>query len=138
MNDTNTDAPATDSKTTPTAALWTGRVITLLVGAAFTLSAVMKFSGGEAVEEGMGQLGIPLEILFPLAILELVVTVIYLVPQTAVLGAILLTGYIGGTILAHWRVGDPVIVNVIIGVMIWLGVYLRDRRLWALMPWRFR
>lgn len=138
MNDSNTHVPDLETKTTPAAALWTGRVITGLVGAAFTMSAAMKFTGGDAVEEGMAQLGIPVEILLPLAILELVVTVIYLVPQTAVLGAILLTGYIGGTILAHWRVGDPVIVNVIIGVMIWLGVYLRDRRLWTLMPWRSR
>lgn len=63
---------------------------------------------------------------------------IYLIPQTAVLGAILLAGYIGGTILTHWRVGDPFFVNIALGIVVWLGLYLRESRLKALIPLRTR
>jgi hypothetical protein len=72
----------------------------------------------------------------PLAILEVSCVVIYLVPQTSVLGAILLTGYIGGTIVTHWRVGDPFYVQIAIGILVWLGLYLREPRLKALIPVR--
>lgn len=136
MNETETPPSHVQPKSTPTAAKWTGRVISGLVGLAFLASAIGKFVGGAGLEEGFAHLGLPLEIQYPLAILELVIAIIYLVPQTAVLGAILLTGYIGGAICTHWRVGDVFVVQIIIGVLIWLGVFLRDRRLWALIPVR--
>ncbi len=136
MNETESTPVANQSTSTPTAAKWTGRVISGLVGLAFLASAVGKFIGGAGLEEGFDHLGLPMEIQYPLAILELVIAMIYLVPQTAVLGAILLTGYIGGAICTHWRVGDVFIVQVIIGVLVWLGIFLRDRRLWAVMPIR--
>lgn len=136
MNETEATPAPHQLKSTPTAAKWTGRVISGLVGLAFLASAVGKFVGGTGLEEGFAHLGLPMEIQYPLAILELVIAIIYLVPQTAVLGAILLTGYIGGAICTHWRVGDVFVVQVIIGVLIWLGVFLRDRRLWVLMPMR--
>ncbi|HVR82983.1 MAG TPA: DoxX family protein, partial [Planctomycetota bacterium] len=62
--------------------------------------------------------------------------VIYLVPPTAVLGAVLLAGYIGGTIVTHWRVGDPFFVQITLGVLVWLGLYLRENRLRGLLPLR--
>lgn len=136
MNETEATPAPNQLKSTPTAAKWTGRVISGLVGLAFLASAVGKFVGGTGLEEGFAHLGLPMEIQYPLAILELVIAIIYLVPPTAVLGAILLTGYIGGAICTHWRVGDVFVVQVIIGVLIWLGVFLRDRRLWVLMPMR--
>jgi hypothetical protein len=61
---------------------------------------------------------------------------IYAIPQTAVLGAILLTGYMGGAIATHVRVGDGVVVHIIIGVLVWLGLFLREPRLRAILPWR--
>jgi len=103
---------------------------------AFLASAVSKFVGGAGLEEGFAHLGLPMEIQYPLAILELVIAIIYLIPPTAVLGAILLTGYLGGAICTHWRVDDVFIVQIIIGVLVWLGVFLRDRRLWMLLPIR--
>ena len=116
--------------------VWTGRVITVVVSLLFLISAVMKFMGGVEVKEGMGHLGLPESMIIPLGILELACTVVYLIPATSVLGAILLAGYIGGAICTHWRVGDPFLPQVAIGLVIWLGVYLREPRLRALIPFR--
>ena len=71
-----------------------------------------------------------------IGILELACTIIYVIPRTAVLGAILLTGYLGGAILTHLRVGEPIFLQVIFGVLIWGGLYLRDPRLRVLIPLR--
>jgi hypothetical protein len=72
--------------------------------------------------------------------LLLVCTLLYAAPQTAVLGAILLTGYLGGAVATHVRVGDPlfshILFGVYVGVFLWLGLYLRDARLRALVPLR--
>ena len=118
--------------------VWVGRVLSGLVGLAFLLSAAMKFKPGPEVMQGMAHLGLRDSTILPLAILEVSCVVIYLVPQTAVLGAILLTGYVGGTILTHWRVGDPFFVNIALGLLLWLGLYLRESRLKALIPVRTR
>ena len=96
----------------------------------------MKFKGGPEVKKGMEHLGIPESLVIPLAILEVSCVVIYAIPQTAVLGAILLTGYIGGAICSHLRVGDLFVVQVIIGIVIWLGLFLCEERLWSLIPFR--
>ena len=116
--------------------VWVGRVISALVSFLFAMSAVMKLRGGPEVVEGMGHLGLPESLIMPLAILEISCVVIYAIPATAVLGAILLTGYIGGAILTHLRVGDPFFMQIAIGLLIWLGLYLREDRLKALIPMR--
>jgi hypothetical protein len=116
--------------------VWTGRVITVLVSLLFLFSAAMKFVGGAEVKEGMTHLGLPESMVIPLGILEAACTVVYLIPATSVLGAILLAGYIGGAICTHWRVGDPFLPQVAIGLVIWLGIYLREPRLKALIPIR--
>jgi len=115
---------------------WAGLVISGLVAAMFAMSGVMKLKGGPELAEGMGHLGLPESMVLPLAVLELTCVVIYLIPATSVLGAILLTGYIGGAICTHWRVGDPFVEQIVIGVFIWLGVYLREARLRAILPLR--
>lgn len=117
-------------------AVWVGRVISVLTSLMFLMSAGMKLVGGPKVEEGMAHLGIPVPMLRPLAILELTCVVIYLIPATAVLGAILMTGYVGGIILTHWRVGDPVYIPIVLGLAIWLGLYLREDRLKEHIPIR--
>jgi hypothetical protein len=116
--------------------VWTGRVITVLVSLLFLFSAAMKFMGGAEVKEGVAHLGLPESMIIPLGILEAACTVIYLIPATSVLGALLLAGYIGGAICTHWRVGDPILGQVAIGLVIWLGIYLREPRLKALIPLR--
>jgi DoxX-like family len=116
--------------------VWVGRGITVLVALLFMFSAVMKLVGVAAVNEGMASLGLPASMLTLLGLLELTCAVVYLIPPTAVLGAVLLTGYIGGAILTHWRIGDPVYMHILIGLFVWLGIYLREERLKALLPLR--
>ena len=86
--------------------------------------------------QGMAHLGLPESMVTPLAVLELSCVVIYLVPATSVLGAILLAGYVGGTICTAWRVGDPSFLQIGLGIIVWLGLYLREPRLRALIPIR--
>ena len=119
-----------------TGMVWIGRVISLLSTAMFFLSAYFKIAGGPELEAGFEHLGLPLSMARGLAVLELSCVIIYLVPQTAVLGAVLLTGYLGGAMCTHLRVGDPVYVHVLLGGFIWLGIYLREDRLRALLPIR--
>jgi DoxX-like family len=116
--------------------VWVGRGITVLVALLFLTSAVMKLVGGAAVKEGFAHLGLPESMRIPLAILEAACAVVYLIPQVTVLGAVLLTGFIGGAMCTHWRVGDPFFIHILLGLFIWLGVYLREERLKALLPLR--
>ena len=132
MNQTDKKLNSTSEKIM----IWSGRVISSLMAFVFGMSAIMKFKGGPELSEGMAHMGLPDSMVLPLAILELICLVIYLIHWTAVLGAILLTGYLGGAICIHWRVGDPVVIQSGIGVLVWLGIFLRDRRLWQLLPFR--
>ena len=116
--------------------VWAGRVLTVLVSLMFLLSAAMKFLGGEELKKGMEQMGLAESLAVPLGILELACVVIYLVPATSILGAILLTGYLGGAICTHLRIGDPFIIHIVLGVVIWLGIYFREPRLRTLIPVR--
>jgi DoxX-like family len=116
--------------------IWIARVITILVSLVFVFSAAMKFKGGPELAQGMAHLQLADRMVLPLAILELACVVIYLIPPTAVLGAVLLTGYLGGAILTHWRVGDPFYAQIVLGLVIWLGIYLREDRLKPLLPVR--
>ena len=116
--------------------VWVGRVISILVSLLFAMSALMKLRGGAEVIQGMAHLGLPESLIMPLAILEISCVLIYLIPATSVLGAILLTGYIGGAICTHLRVGDPFYMQIAIGIFIWLGLYLREDRLKELIPLR--
>ncbi len=116
--------------------VWVGRVLSGLALVPFVFSAVLKLLGGPELEEGLAHLGLPESMTLPLAVLEISCVVIYLIPATSVLGAILLTGYLGGAICTHWRVGDPVYVHIVLGVLVWLGLYLREGRLTDLLPLR--
>lgn len=116
--------------------VWVGRVIAVLAGLLFAFSSFMKLKGGAELTQGMAHLGLPESLVVPLAILEISCVVLYLIPATSVLGAILLTGYIGGAICTHLRVGDPFFIQIALGVFVWLGLYLRDNRLKDLIPVR--
>ncbi len=116
--------------------VWTGRVLSALSALAFLMSGLMKLKGGPDLDKGMEHLGLPASMVVPLAILELTCAVVYLIPLTSVLGAVLLTGYMGGAICTHWRVGDPFFVQIILGMVVWLGLYLREDRLRSLLPLR--
>jgi hypothetical protein len=116
--------------------VWVGRAISILASLVFLLSAFLKLKGGPELAQGMAHLGLPGSMVVPLAILELSCVVVYLIPATSVLGAIVLTGYIGGAICTHWRVGDPFYTQIALGIFVWLGLYLRENRLKGLVPLR--
>lgn len=116
--------------------VWVGRVISGLACVPFLPSAFFKISQNAAVVEGFTKIGWPLNTAVPLGIVELASVILYAIPQTAVLGAILLTGYLGGAISVHVHHGEGFIVPAIIGVLVWLGLFLRDARIRALVPLR--
>jgi DoxX-like family len=116
--------------------VWVGWALSILAALLFLFSAFMKFKGGPELDQGMAHLGLPASMVLPLGILELTCVVIYLIPATSVLGAILLAGYVGGTIVTCWRSGDPFIINIVLGLVVWLGIYLREPRLKELIPLR--
>jgi hypothetical protein len=88
------------------------------------------------VQEGMTKYGYPASAAVPVLIIEIFCVILYAIPQTAVLGAILLTGYLGGAVATHVRAGEPWFFPVIMGVIVWLGLVLRDPRLRELAPLR--
>ena len=98
------------------------------------MSAGFKLSMSPQVVEGFGKYGWAQSLIIPLGILELTCTLLYYIPKVAFLGAILLTGYIGGAIATDLRVGNLVYMQSIIGMLVWGGLYLRDPRLRQLLP----
>lgn len=114
--------------------LWSGRIMSAIPVLMLLFSGGMKFIPSPQLSEGFAHLGWPVGSALTLGILELGCTIIYLIPRTAVLGAILLTGYMGGAIATHVRIGEPVYLHVVFGVFIWGGLFLRDPRLRALIP----
>lgn len=135
MSKTNSSVTS-EINTKTSVIVWVGRVVSAAVCALFLFSAGGKLMGGEQVTDGMQHLGIPVNLVMTLAVLELTGVILYAIPQTAVIGAILLTGYMGGAILGHLRVGDTPIVQTVLPVLVWLGLYLRDARLRSLIPLR--
>jgi hypothetical protein len=117
-------------------ARWAGRAVSGLVAAFLLFDAVLKLVKPPFVVEGTVKLGYPAEVIVPLGVVLLVSTLLYLVPRTSPFGAVLLTGYLGGAIATHVRVGDPlashVLFPVYVAVMVWGGLWLRDARLRAL------
>jgi hypothetical protein len=119
--------------------LWAGRVVSALPALMLLFSGVMKLAKPAPVVTEFGRLGYPENVILVIGILELACTIVYIIPRVSVLGAILLTGYLGGVVATHVRLGDPlvnVITPVVLGALIWGGLYLRDVRLRALLPLR--
>ena len=119
--------------------LWTGRIISALVALFLLFDAVAKLFKPVWVVEPTVQLGYPETKIVTIGLVLLVCTVIYLIPRTTFLGAILLTGYLGGAVATHVRAGNqwfPIFFPVIMGILIWGGYYLREGRLKALIPLR--
>ena len=120
--------------------LWAGRIMSALPALFLVMDGVMKLAKPDFVVKATVQLGYPESVIFGLGIVVLVCVILYVVPRTAVLGAILLTGYLGGAVATHLRVGDPLFSHtlspVYFAVLLWGGLYLRDERLRALIPLR--
>ena len=118
--------------------IWTGWIITGLI-AAFTLfDAVGKFAKPAPVIEGFARTGWPIDLAVPLGAILLTCTVLYLIPRTSVLGAILLTGYLGGAVATNLRLHNPLFSNtlfpVYFGVLVWIALWLREAPLRAVFP----
>jgi hypothetical protein len=131
-----TATPATNTPQKPWL-LWTGRILSALPVLVMGFAAVMAFARSPQVVEGMSKFGYQESTLLLIGVLELGSAVFYVIPRTAVLGAILMTGYLGGAVATHVRVGDPGWPTAVIaGVFVWAGLYLRDERIRALLPLR--
>jgi len=119
--------------------VWTGRIMSAVPAIFLLVDGTMKLMKPAVVVETTVQLGYSESVILGLGILLLASTILYLIPSTAVLGAILLTGYLGGAVATHVRVGGPlfnVVFPVIVGALLWGGLFFRDRRLRELLPLR--
>jgi len=115
--------------------LWAGRIISGLPVLFLLLDGAMKLVKPAPVVEATVGLGYRESVIIPIGVVLIVCTILYLIPKTSVLGAILLTGYLGGAVATHVRTGESlfsIVFPVIFGVLLWLGLYLRDTRLRAL------
>ena len=117
-----------------------GVALTVLPVLFLVFDSVIKFSGLPIVSQSMTELGYPVEAAIGIGVLELACLAVYLVPRTSVLGAVLLTGYLGGAIATHVRVGNPLFSHVLfptyVAALLWAGLFLREQRLRVLLPLR--
>jgi DoxX-like family len=121
------------SKTT----LWIGRVMSALPVLLVLFGSVVKLMKTASVIEGFVRAGVPERLIIPVGIIELVCVIVYVIPQTAVLGAILMTGLLGGATITNLRIGDPTyLMPIVLGMLAWGGPFLRDTRLRDLIPIR--
>jgi hypothetical protein len=131
-----TESPASAAPTSKKM-LWAGRVISAIPVLLMLFSAVLKLVKAAPVVQGFPRYGYPESLIVTIGALELLSCIVYLIPGTAVLGAIVMTGYLGGATATNVRVGDPsYIVTVLLGVFVWGGLFLRDHRVRALIPFR--
>ena len=119
---------------TSKAQLWGGRIASALPVLMLLMSAGMKLAQPAAFLEGWAKFGYQASQATGIGIVELACALLYVIPRTSVLGAILLTGYLGGATATHVRIGDPSPIPVVLGVLVWGGLYLRDARIRALIP----
>jgi len=117
--------------------LWAGRILSGIAVLFLVFDGVIKVMVIPPVVESMARLGWPVRLAPALGILELLLIAVYLIPRTAVLGAILLTGYLGGAVATHVRIGDPLFTHALfpiyIAVLLWGGLFLRDDRVRTLL-----
>ena len=129
--------PTTQLKPASKKMLWTGRILTILVVLFLLFDCSIKILQVRAAMEGTMQLGYPASTVLPIGIILLICTILYIIPRTSLLGAVLLTGYLGGAVASNVRVSHPLLgytlFPVYIGVLVWTGLILRDARLRAFL-----
>jgi hypothetical protein len=137
MSETPTSRFVSPSGMTPGAMLWAGRVVSGLVVLFMLFDSITKVVKEEHVVKAMAELGFPDHLTTLLGLILLVSTVLYAIPRTAILGAILLTAWLGGATAEKTRLEDATwLFSVVFGVLVWVGLYLRDARLRSLTPIR--
>ena len=130
---------ASDLQTNPFQknSIWAGRIISALPIMLLLFSGTMKLLKPEfLVNSFVKEFGYPESVILGIGIAELASTLLYVIPHTSVLGAILLTGFLGGATATHVRAGQPFFAPILIGVLVWLGLFLRNARLRAILPLR--
>ena len=141
MNRENsTDDSENQKKSVSGAQVWTGRVISILLALSLAIGGVIDVMKPDFVVKAVTQMGYPESMIQPIGVVVLICVILYLIPSTAVLGAILLTGYLGGAVATHVRAGDPLLTRVLVpvyyAILLWGGLYLRYHRLRALVPFQ--
>jgi hypothetical protein len=120
--------------------VWAGRILSGLAVLFLGFDAIIHVMNIQPVIEAMTQLGYPTSVAPKIGLLELILLVLYVIPRTATLGAILWMGILGGATASHIRVGDPlfshVLFGVYVGIFLWLGLWLREPKLRELLPLR--
>jgi hypothetical protein len=120
--------------------VWIGRIASALVVVALLADGAVQIFKPELLLADMEKTGFAMTLAMPLGLLILVCAIIYAIPRTAPLGAILVTGFLGGAICTHFRLGEmgspPQLICLVLGVLTWGGLFLRDSRVRALMPFR--
>ena len=124
--------PAPASRTS----LWAGRVLSTLVLLLIGFTAMFGVLKPDVAKQGFAHYGYPDGAMLRITIVEIACAILYAIPRTSVLGAILLTGYLGGATSTHVRVGEPFFLPVIVCIVLWLGLYLRDHGVRAFVPFR--
>lgn len=118
--------------------LWTGYVLSGLGVLFLTMDTAFKLVASAAAAEATAQLGYPAHLIPVIGWIEAVLLVLYVIPRTSVFGALLWTGYLGGAIATHFRIGNPLFTHqlfpIYIATLLWLGLWLRDRRLRQVLP----
>ena len=119
---------------------WTSYVLSTLVVLFLLMDSIMKLLKLPIVLDASAKLGFSAPVVFTIGVILLFCVILYVIPQTSVLGAILLTGYLGGAVCTHLRLGNPLLGYLLfptyLGALLWLGLYLREPRLRALLPFR--
>lgn len=117
--------------------LWTGRILSILAVVFMLFDAIGHLLKPAPVVQAFLQLGFPLNLSVDLGVIQLICVLVYVIPRTAIFGAVLITGYLGGAVAIHMRVGNPVfecVFPILIGIFFWAGLFLRDTRLSAIFP----
>lgn len=138
--ETSTQDLATQDKSTSKAARWTGRILSALAVLFLLFDCAIKLLQLDTAIEGTTDLGYPASVVFPLGVVLLICVILYVIPQTSVFGAILLTGYLGGAIATHVRIENPlfgfVLFPVYVALFVWGGLYLQNPQLRRVFPFQ--
>jgi hypothetical protein len=116
--------------------LWAGRILSSLALLLFVFTASFGAVKPDIAKQGFAHYGYPEGAMLRITLVEMACALLYAIPRTSILGAILLTGYLGGATATHVRVGEPFFLPIIVGIVVWLGLFLRDDRLRELIPLR--
>lgn len=140
LDSTRTASPATTAPAAAAPRRWPGRVVSGIPAAFLAFDAAIKLANPAFVTEASVRIGVPPGLSVGLGVLLAACLALYLIPRTAPIGAVLLTGYLGGAVLTHLRVGDPLISHTLfpiyVGALVWAGLYLRDDRVRRLVAAR--